>query len=145
LSKEENPKRGYTHHEKSPGLSRDATPEERREYNRWYYRHVRGNNYAPVDPEAKAARYRAMSEEYWRGYCEKNDLDPNTWEEVKEEVQTEKAYRKLNWRTERATRLLRENLEYRRVMREEKAKERDLKKYYEKYGDDPVVKENRPR
>jgi len=98
-----------------------------------------------VDPEAKAARYRAMSEEYWRGYCEKNDLDPNTWEEVKEEVQTEKAYRKLNWRTERATRLLRENLEYRRVMREEKAKERDLKKYYEKYGDDPVVKENRPR
>ena len=93
---EEKSKRSYKRHEKSPRLTRDATPAQRRAYNRWYYETVK--QYEPVDPEVKARRYREVSETYWRAYCLEHDLDPEKWSETRARVKREK---KMVWRRRR--------------------------------------------
>lgn len=68
----------------------DGTVKDRRAYDRWYFQNIKKKKYKHEPYEIKYARYAKMSEDYWRGYCEENDLDPDTWEEVKKRVEHEK-------------------------------------------------------
>ena len=77
-------------HKDSPGVGK--TPEDRREYNNWYYRNIRAPDRETW--EEAQARYHRMSEDYWRDYCIDKGLDPEGWEEVKKQVQHEKWVRK---------------------------------------------------
>lgn len=71
----------------------DGSIKSRVDYDRWYADHRR--KYTPTEtPEEKQARYKRYSREYWTNYCIMNDLDPETWEEVRKEVLAEKRRRK---------------------------------------------------
>lgn len=123
MASEENVKRRYTRHEDSPGLSRDASPAERRRYDAWYYQNKRG--YVYVSEEDKEKSYRSMSEKYWRGFCEEHGDDPDTWEEVKKRVETFKREEKARkWAI------------YRGYASEDRQRDKRLRDYYKRFGDD---------
>lgn len=68
---------------------------DRRAYDAWYSEHKR--NYRRETPEAKAARYKRYSRDYWTNYCTENGLDPKSWKAVKERVESERRARRVRW------------------------------------------------
>ena len=97
-------KRGYKHIDpekyrswnKPPEIiyNTDGTVKDRRTYDRWYYQNVKKRKYKHEPWKEKQKRYDKLSEDYWRAYCLDNGLDPETWEEVKKQVQHRKSLRK---------------------------------------------------